>query len=270
MKKFILLTVVSGAAMLAMAQTPDSTRQPQLNTTYPPDSTMANPNQAPVQMTTPGTTTMPDSMSIPPYQPATPLQSAPPNLPVNTDVRNNTMPQDSGTAAPLSPADSTASTTDMSVPAVPVTSPSSNETMPATGTMGTMTNEKSMQTSGTDYNLPRGVNNPSSDMMMTGLGKWSALPILNTYVPQEVVDKIKAEHGDHLYDITMLKTGENQYAYSARVQDNGVYHNVIVNDNAGMNSSTTTPANTNTIPSNGTVPVNTNATTDTNKTIPKQ
>lgn len=99
-------------------------------------------------------------------------------------------------------------------------------------------------------------------MMMTGLGKWSALPILNTYVPQDVVDKIKTEHGDHLYDITMLKTGENQYAYSARVHDNGVYRNIIINDDSGNNNAAP-PANNTTMPDSNTNKEN-------NSTTPQQ
>jgi hypothetical protein len=74
----------------------------------------------------------------------------------------------------------------------------------------------------------RGVNN----IVQTGLNTFAALPLLNTYVPDAVVNQLKGQYGDKLYDITMLKVNENQFGYAVRTQDNGVYTTTMVNDTA--------------------------------------
>jgi len=229
MKKLILSTIISGGYLMATAQVPDTARQQQWNngstdTTMQqqwnsgnrPDSITISTSTAPTEVA-PAATVSPDTMSIAPSQP------------MNTDVRNTDPMADTvnmkTTAEPavienntaVSPAE-TRTATDSTAAAnttVPV------ETAPVEASTVT-------EQSGSAAVLPRGVNIPEASTLTTGLGKWSALPVLNTFVPEEVVNKLKMEHGEKLYDITMLKTGENQYAYSARVQENGVYNTVIL------------------------------------------
>ncbi|MES2850648.1 MAG: hypothetical protein V4685_16435 [Bacteroidota bacterium] len=244
MKKSILIMLVSCSGLVAASQTPDSTRQQQLNASYPPDSTLITPQVAPVEAAP--VTTTPDTLNI---VPATP---------VNTDVRNQPL---TDTASMPATAES-----------LPATQGSGTEGSTTTTTEPTTPVSTGAEGSNPGYNLTRGVNNPDASTLLTGLAKWSALPILNTYVPQEMVDKLKMEHGDKLYDITMLKTGENQFAYSARVQESGVYRIVMANDNASMvmPNNTVTPNNS-TAPANSTTVPNNNTTTPgNNTTIPKQ
>ncbi len=224
MKKSILLLLVSGSCLVAAAQTPDTTRLQQLNVVYPPDSTVITPQVAPVEAAPPATT-VPDTMNIPPAQPVnTDVKNSEPladTINVKTTLTEPSVPDTNTDVIPIVPLPS-GDTMLTTVPAVPAP----QETMPPQQTM-----PAEQTVSNTNYNLPRGVNNPESTVLLTGLNKWSALPILNTYVPQDVVDKLKMEHGDKLYDITMLKTGESQYGYSARVQENGIYRTVMVNGN---------------------------------------
>lgn len=222
MKKSILVMMISGSCLAAAAQIPDTSRQ--LNP-YPPDSTRLIP---PAVETIPETTT-PDTMRMPP---------APP---LNTDVRTNET-ADTTAVQPVSP-DTQPATDTAIIPAVTLPSGDSVTTnAPPVQKEGMPVQQNVQVTTSTNYTMPRGVNNP--ELVLTGLNKWSALPVLNTYVPQDIVDKLKMEQGDKLYDITMVKTGENQYGYIARVQENGMYHNVTVNDNStnnNTNNNTTTP-----------------------------
>jgi hypothetical protein len=54
---------------------------------------------------------------------------------------------------------------------------------------------------------------------------YAALPVLETDVPQNVMDKLKSKYGDALYDITTVKstTTPGQMEYVARVWDNTQY-----------------------------------------------
>ena len=130
------------------------------------------------------------------------------NAPANVTVSPSTIVTDSTVTAPA--------------PA-PVTNNVS--TMPAT-TNQNNTNNMNNNTAP----LPRGVNVVDAAALQTGLNRFSALPILNTYVPEAMVTQLKNQYGDKLYDITMLKTGENQYGYAVRTQENGTYKFEVVND----------------------------------------
>lgn len=217
MKKSILLMLVSGSCLVTAAQMPDTTRQQQLNGSTPLDSTRMAPQAAPVEVAP--VITQPSTLNV---APATPM---------NTDVRNNAPLADTINAVIPATTSATADTTTVVVPVVPFTT---GDTMlittPAAPVKENMQAVHNMQNN-TNYTLPRGVHVPEASMISNGLGKWSALPILNTYVPQEIVNKLKGDHGDKLYDITMIKTGDSQYAYNARIQENGVYTTIMINDN---------------------------------------
>jgi hypothetical protein len=245
MKKFILLTMVSGSCLMAAAQMPDTSRQQQWNNSNPPDTTMQqqwNSDNRPDSMIPQpqwNNGNRPDSTNI--NLQVTPMETAPSSAgtpdtmnistpqPVNTDVRNTDPLADSVNMRSATEPAATENNTSVTTPAAITTGDSATattrampaETVPAEGNLSTTQ-------SASTGNMPRGVNIPEASTLLTGLGKWSSLPVLNTFVPEEVVNKLKAEHGEKLYDITMLKTGENQYAYSARVQENGIYSTVIV------------------------------------------
>lgn len=230
MKKTMFVLIAAAGCITATAQNPPDTSNQFNNNPYPPDTTLVAPPVAPV--VTPSITTLPDSMLVPQSQP------------VNTDVRNNGPINDTTSMQTTNQLPSASDSSNTVIPVVPLpsadsmridqtTPQNSNSTAPADVVPAQTNNMSSTQPMNTvstsDYSMPRGVNNP--DASFTGLNKWSALPVLNTYVPQDVVDKMRSTYGDKLYDITMLKTGENQYGYSARVQENGVYKSIVTNAN---------------------------------------
>jgi len=111
---------------------------------------------------------------------------------------------------------------------------------PMTSTTGNSTNKEmtnhAMDSSNVTTNstrhdaaLPGRVMNANG--LQNGLQKSAALPVLNTYVPGAIVTQLKNQYGEKLYDITMLKTGQQQYAYAFRTQENGVYKSEVVGDN---------------------------------------
>jgi hypothetical protein len=111
----------------------------------------------------------------------------------------------------------------------PVTNNNSN--MPATTTtQNNLNNVNNNNNNNATAALPRGVNVVDAVALQTGLTRFSALPILNTYVPEAMVTQLKNQYGDKLYDITMLKTGENQYGFAVRTQENGTYKSEMVSD----------------------------------------
>ncbi|MFT3680437.1 MAG: hypothetical protein QM791_09210 [Ferruginibacter sp.] len=226
MKKIFLALLVTGGSFAALAQNPsviDTSRQ--YNN---PDSLRLtpDPNQAidtSAKLTNP-VATDPSAVPVP-----APVIAEP----ANSNVSN---PPDSTVANPAPVATENPVTTEST--AAPVTTPEATNTPVENTVQPTVpATQTDMQNSMNTTNaLPRGVNVDWSAASSSGLGKWSALPILNTWVPQPVVDQMKSQYGDKLYDITTLKIGDNQYAYSARIQENGVYKAVMVND-AGNSTS---------------------------------
>lgn len=77
------------------------------------------------------------------------------------------------------------------------------------------------------------MNNMSLNNGQAATG-FAAIPVLETYVPDNVVAKLKQKYGANLYDLTMIKRAANQPAYIVRVQDNGAYKTEIVNDNGDV------------------------------------
>lgn len=68
-----------------------------------------------------------------------------------------------------------------------------------------------------------------SETVNIGMTRFAAMPVLTTYVPDEVVSMLKNKYGDKLYDITRLNaTGTEQYKYIVRFQENGIYNTETV------------------------------------------
>jgi hypothetical protein len=65
---------------------------------------------------------------------------------------------------------------------------------------------------------------------------YAALPVLETYVPDALVSKLKDLYGAKLYDITWVKSSDNQDVYVVRTQENGVYQTQWVNADGTIKS----------------------------------
>ena len=55
-----------------------------------------------------------------------------------------------------------------------------------------------------------------------------ALPVMETYVPQDVVSKLESKYGSALYDITTLQSVNGVDRYCVRTLNNGVVEAVTV------------------------------------------
>lgn len=63
-----------------------------------------------------------------------------------------------------------------------------------------------------------------------GRGYALSLPVIQTYVPEDVVDKALQKYGSHLYSIGTIKTGEGKSAYQIGLLDRGQLHNEYLNE----------------------------------------
>ena len=51
----------------------------------------------------------------------------------------------------------------------------------------------------------------------------ASLPVLENYVPQPVIIKLKNKYADKLYDITAVNDSTGQQVYVIRTEENGIY-----------------------------------------------
>jgi hypothetical protein len=58
----------------------------------------------------------------------------------------------------------------------------------------------------------------------------ASLPVLETYVPQTVIDKLKNKYGSKLYDITTINVSAGNPLYVVRTEDNWVYTTQTVSE----------------------------------------
>lgn len=239
MKKSMLFLIIAGSSLAAAAQvnpnSPDTSTR--FNNSTMPDSTRFNMNN-PSGERLDSTMTTPLNNRLDSVSGAMPVTSDSVNN-FRTDLVNPTVNpatqsmeqnanMNSGTANTTA-ADSTLKNTEqnsnMNTGNGTMTDPASTDhsTVPEVSahpvTLSNNTNENGMV---------RGVNNSST--AITGLNRFSALPVLETWVPAAVVDQLSKKYSDQLYDITMLKTGENQYGYVIRLQENGMYRTETVTD----------------------------------------
>jgi len=63
-----------------------------------------------------------------------------------------------------------------------------------------------------------------------GNGYSLSLPVIQTYVPEDIIDKALQKYGAHLYSISMVKTGEGKDAYQLGLIDRGQVHNEYLNE----------------------------------------
>ncbi|TWF33926.1 hypothetical protein FHW36_111117 [Chitinophaga polysaccharea] len=56
----------------------------------------------------------------------------------------------------------------------------------------------------------------------------AALPVMETYVPQDVVNKLESKYGSALYDITTLQSVNGVDRYCVRTLNNGIAEAVTV------------------------------------------
>jgi hypothetical protein len=57
-----------------------------------------------------------------------------------------------------------------------------------------------------------------------------ALPVINTFVSEDVIKEAIGKYGDNLYSIKKLKTTDNVDAYQVALIENGIMRTVIMND----------------------------------------
>ena len=74
--------------------------------------------------------------------------------------------------------------------------------------------------------FPSTVNNSQN---IAGQPGYASLPILESYVPADVVAKVKSKHNS-VYDISSVKHTADQKAYLVRYLDNGVYKTEIIGE----------------------------------------
>ena len=96
-----------------------------------------------------------------------------------------------------------------------------NSNMPKSNWSGS----RSKTNSGT-YQTNFGIvsNNQSSGQTYAGQSEYASLPVLETYVPDDIVSMVKSKYKS-VYDITAVKEsdGTGHMAYVVRYGDNGVY-----------------------------------------------
>src|ERR1019366_6530002 len=74
--------------------------------------------------------------------------------------------------------------------------------------------------------FPSTINNSQN---IVGQPGYASLPVLEIYVPADVVAKVKSKHNS-VYDITSVKHTADQKAYFVRYLDNGVYKTEIIGE----------------------------------------
>jgi hypothetical protein len=74
--------------------------------------------------------------------------------------------------------------------------------------------------------FPSTINNSQN---IVGQPGYASLPILESYVPADVVAKVKSKHNS-VYDISSVKHTADQKAYFVRYLDNGVYKTEIIGE----------------------------------------
>jgi hypothetical protein len=64
-----------------------------------------------------------------------------------------------------------------------------------------------------------------------GNSAYASLPVYESFIPKDVVDKLVSKYGAKLYDITAIKEADNQVGYVVRLlQDGGQYAFLKVTD----------------------------------------
>jgi hypothetical protein len=110
----------------------------------------------------------------------------------------------------------------------------SNNTITPANLNNSSTNSNQMNSPNTSTNSQRsqvtangGMSTTSSGTMINsqniaGHVGYASLPVLETYVPADIVSKAKSKY-NLVYDITAIKDTNNKTAYVVRYGDNGVY-----------------------------------------------
>jgi hypothetical protein len=78
--------------------------------------------------------------------------------------------------------------------------------------------------------FPSTINNSQN---IVGQPGYASLPVLESYVPADVVAKVKSKYNS-VYDITSIKHTADQKAYFVRYLDNGVYKTEIIGEDGNV------------------------------------
>ena len=71
-----------------------------------------------------------------------------------------------------------------------------------------------------------------SETILIGLSRYASLPVLSTWVPENIVSQLSSRFSNGLYDITMVRSSkdENKHHYIVRTQDNGIFTTHVITD----------------------------------------
>jgi len=86
--------------------------------------------------------------------------------------------------------------------------------------------------SSTYYLIAQTENTTMNNKGNTGITAttFAALPVLETYVPSEIINSMKTKYGDALYDITTILGTSGQVQYVIRVLTNNGQYKTDYND----------------------------------------
>jgi hypothetical protein len=196
-----------------------------VNNTNPPVTAPVTPPINQEINTTTDPTTKPETID-----PTLRSNTDPTLNPANTTTTPAVISTDPIVPAPVAPAptavDNSGKTTDANV---------NNEAAPQDMSTGSPVNAQPQNNSNPDVNaanastdmpLDKSTMAPAySETMMIGLTRFAAVPVLSSYVPDDVVGRLKTKYGDKIYDILRVKAvaGTEQYKYIVRWQENGLF-----------------------------------------------
>lgn len=227
-----------GSNLFAQTIRPAAPPTDKTTVTTPTDSTVNNTNPPVAAPVTPPINQEINNTTDPTVKPEavdpTLRSNTDPTLnPTNTTTTPAVISTDPTVPVPVTPAptavDNSGKTTDASV---------NNENAPQDMSTGSPVNAQPKTNSNPDVNAANttataGTMAPAySETMMIGLTRFAAVPVLSSYVPDDVVGRLKTKYGDKIYDILRVKAvaGTDQYKYIVRWQENGLFTSDTVDE----------------------------------------
>lgn len=183
--------------------------------------------------------------------PADSSKSVPPNAmdsagSVNNSMRNDSVPSNSSTNNSTNPNPSSSQNTQtMPGDSTSLNHPANNGRMDSS--MNNTNNSANMNTSSSSQvnstlNNSSNINNNTynsvaNSMNMRGQAGYAALPVLESYVPDAVVSKVKEKYGNTVYDISAVKIVNMQDSGTAMQNSGTVATNTTATTQATSDSS---------------------------------
>ena len=175
-----------------------------------------------------------------PLETDVPQNSTPPvariineNAQANTPVKNRTVAAiqgkpgtTTGTVIPNIPSDSLQSAL-TTFPAAATTASSSSVSKSTT----VLTKTSPAAETTVLYSATTGVDAVNkSTVTKPSKSNGNTVPVRQTYIAENVVNKFKSIYGDKLYDIRLIRSANNKYIYVVRTQSDGIYTSFYLNE----------------------------------------